>query len=373
MNDENYEVSILKIPDDTGYWLVRADGGRYYEDFFLNNFISISDNEITMDMIADCTKESFAGLTIEHYKNLYSDTYEKWNSQQIAHAASRTQKFIDEMKIGDLILVPSKKSAAFLIGTISSEVYEISPEELQSVSEVNYGINPSFKRRKVQWLKEVTRQEISEKLYWILSAHQTIFNLNNQKEHINQLLAPVYIQDDTCHGTIKISRSEGLNSNDWYDLYSLIKEKSDCSQGEVIIKSNVQSPGLIEFVTNNATTVLTVTTLLSGFLFGEVNFVGIKFKGVLPYFQSYKKEKLEMKKIQKELGMMDEDKKAKEIENERSQFELEKDREIWKMEKLEKEAERLRLRLQISSFDAGTVFEGQTQTDCEDNQNADIS
>ncbi|MFY0521324.1 hypothetical protein ACOMCU_26390 [Lysinibacillus sp. UGB7] len=191
-----FSSSILEIPNKTGYWLVRADGGKYYEDFFLNNFIAVSDNEITFDLIKEYNNGSLVGIAIDHYKDLYSRMYTpKWSSQQIAHAASRTQKFISEMKINDLILVPSKNSKDFLIGIITSDVFEITEEEITSKVEVNYAINPFLKRRKVHWLKEVSRREISEKLYWILSAHQTIFNLEENKENINQLLAPVYIQD----------------------------------------------------------------------------------------------------------------------------------------------------------------------------------
>lgn len=367
----NNEWCILEIPSDTGYWLVRADGGKYYEDFFLNNFISISDNKITLDMIKKCDNDSIAGITVENYKDLYQEKYDDWNAQQIAHAASRTQKFVDEMKIGDLLLVPSRKSTNFLIGIITSDIFEISEYELKKSLEVKYAINPYLKRRKVQWLKEVSRTEISEKLYWILSAHQTIFNLSEHKQYINQLLSPIYIQDNICHGTLKIGTESGLDQDDWYDLYSIIKYKSDGSNGKVIVKSNVQSPGIIEFVTSNANTILAVTTVLSGALIGEVKIAGFKLQGVLPYFQSYKKQKLEMKKMEKEMVMMDEDKRLKEIQNDRAQFELDRDKEIWENEKLELEAKRLRTRLQISSFDAGRVLGVQTQTDSSENLNED--
>lgn len=358
--------NILEIPNDMGYWLVRADGGKYYEDFFLGNFIAVSDNEITLEMITKYSKGSLVGITTDFFKDIYSEVYKGWTSQQIAHAVSRTQKFIVEMKIGDLVLVPSRNSKNFLIGIITSDVYQITEDDVTAKIEVNYAINPYLKRRKVQWLKEIPRCEISDKLYWILSAHQTIFNLEENKENINQLLAPVYIQDGLCHGTIKISKKEGLNANEWYDLYSIIKKHSDNIEEEMIIKSNVQSPGLIEFVTENYGTIIAVTTVLSGFLIGEVNIVGIKIKGILPYFQSHKKGKIEME-------VMTEDKKAKQLENERTQFELEKDREIWETKKLENQAERLRLELQISNFDAGRVFEDQTQMDNQDDQDADES
>ena len=363
--------SILEIPNDTGYWLVRADGGKYYDDFFLNNFIAVSDNEITLEKISKYNQGSLVGITTDFFKDIYSKEYSGWTSQQIAHAVSRTQKFIVEMKIGDLILVPSRNSKDFLIGIITSDVFEIAEEEVTSKVEVKYAINPFLKRRKVQWLKEISRGEISEKLYWILSAHQTIFNLEENKEYINQLLAPVYIQDGLCHGTIKISKKEGLNANEWYDLYSIIKKQSENTEEEVIVKSNVQSPGLIEFVTENPVTVFSITMVLSAVLWGEINIAGIKVKGILPYFQAHRKGKIEIEKGKKELAMMDEDTKAKQLENERAQFELEKDREIWETKKIEVEAERLRHQLQISNFDAGRVFEGQTQMDNQDVQNAD--
>lgn len=365
--------SILEIPNATGYWLVRADGGKYYEDFLLNNFIAVSDNEITLEKISNYNKGNLVGITTDDFKDLYSIEHKGWSAQQIAHAVSRTQKFIVEMKIGDLILVPSRNSKEFLIGIITSDVFEITEEEITSKVEVNFAINPFLKRRKVQWLKEISRGEISEKLYWILSAHQTIFNLEENKENINQLLAPVYIQNGLCHGTIKISKKEGLNANEWYDLYSIIKRQSENAEKEIIVKSNVQSPGLIEFVTENAVSILAVTTVLSGVLWGEISVAGIKVKGILPYFQSHRKGNLEIEKTKKELAMMDEDKKAKQLENERAQFELEKDREVWETKKIENEAERLRHQLQISNFDAGRVFEDQTQMDNLDDQDADES
>ncbi|MFY0521325.1 hypothetical protein ACOMCU_26395 [Lysinibacillus sp. UGB7] len=157
-----------------------------------------------------------------------------------------------------------------------------------------------------------------------------------------------------------------MNANEWYDLYSIIKKHSDNTEDEMIIKSNVQSPGLIEFVTENPVTVVAIVTVLSGFIMGEVNMIGIKIKGFLPYFQSHKKGNLEIE-------VMAEEKKAKQLENERTQFELEKDKEIWETKKLENQAERLRLQLQISNFDAGRVFEDQTQTDNQDDQDADES
>ncbi|MBM7645068.1 hypothetical protein JOD45_001279 [Scopulibacillus daqui] len=274
------------------------------------------------------------------------------------------------MKVGDLILVPSKRSTSFLLGIINSTVYEIKDDEVPSGENVHYAINPYLKRRKVYWLKEVSRSEISEKLYWVLSAHQTIFDLQDQKDYVNQLLSPIYIQNGTCHGTVKISKREGLNSDEWYKLYSAIKKYADQVPEEIVVKSNVQSPGLIEFVSNNYGTILAVTIALGGFLIGEVKILGIKSQGIIPYFQSHKKRKIENKKAEKELELMDEEKKAKQLENKKAEFELYKEKEMWQIKK-EIEAEQIRQQLQISSFDAGRIVGDQTQTDNFGNPNVD--
>lgn len=373
MEIESYKnIPILEIPNNIGYWLVRADGGKYYEDFFLNNFIAVSDNEVTLEMIEECSENSIAGITIDHYKELYSKTYSDWTPQQIAQSASRTHKFLDQMNIGDLVLVPSRRSTHFLIGVITSAAFEQYEIDMNQGTEVNYAINPFFKRRQVSWIKEVSRSELSDKLYWMLSAHQTIFDLSEQKEYINQLLAPIYIQNGYCHGTIKISKREGLDSDEWYDLYSIIKRYSDHDKNKMIVKSNVQSPGLIEFITENPITVLAAITVLSAPIIGEINTKWVKIPGLIPYFQSYKRNKLEMKKIEKEMEMMDEDKRAKQLENERAQFELDKEKEIWQIQiKKEIEVGQLQNQLQISSFDAGKLVVNQTQTDNSANPDAD--
>ncbi|WP_400194596.1 hypothetical protein [Lysinibacillus telephonicus] len=358
-------INILHIPDDIGYWLVRADGGKYYDDFLINNFIAVSDNEITLEAIKSRDSDSIAGTTIEHYKALYSEIFKGWSSQQISHGASRTNKFVNEMKIGDIILVPSKKSTHFIIGIITSEVYEIPIEKLESKIEVQYAVTPYLKRRSVQWIKEVPRNEISEKLYWILSAHQTIFDLKEQKEYINQLLSPIYIQEGFCHGTLKISKKEGLNQNEWYDLYSIIKKQTE-NKEEVIIKSNVQSPGLIELVTANPFTTLSIMIALSGAIFGEISIGGIKLQGILPFYQSFRKGEVDIKKAKKELEILELDRKAKEIGNDRAQFELDKEKSLWETEITKKEAELVRERLQISNFDAGKVIQSETQMDSVD-------
>lgn len=362
---ESYkDFAILKMPDDIGYWLVRADGGKYYEDFFHNNFIAVADNEITLENIEECEKNSIAGMTIEHYKELYANKYPNWKQQQIAHAAKRLQQFRDHMKIGDLVLVPSRRSTHFLIGVITSEVFEVTEETLAHNADVHYSINHYFKRRSVTWIKEVSRNEISEKLHWVLSAHQAVFDLKEHRDYINQLLAPIYIQDGKCHSTLKIDKKSGLNTHEWYDFYSLVKKISKDSDDEVVVKSNVQSPGLIEIVTGQTDilTAVTILVTLTGIFFSKIKIGNIEVLGLVPYF--FNEGRLQRKRMKEENKSIEINNGIKQIELERKKLELEK-------EKLEFQAMKVKEQLRISSFDAGRTVANQTQTDNSENPDAD--
>lgn len=255
---------ILEIPQDTKYWLVRADGGKFYHDFMLNNFIAVSDNEVTLESISEFPQlKSDIGHTIEGYKSLYNETYEEWNQQQIAHAASRTMKFLDEIKEKDIVIVPSHRSQNFIVGIVTGDPYQINEEEI-GITE-HYAKCSYLKRRRVQWVKEVPRSAISEKMYWILSSHQSILSLNDHDEYIDKLLAPIYIKNGQCYGALKIDRKDGVTSSEWLKLYSVIEDVKDDSS-EIVVKSNVQSPGHIEILSElaNLPKVISITLHLSG-------------------------------------------------------------------------------------------------------------
>jgi predicted Mrr-cat superfamily restriction endonuclease len=356
MDGHSY-TKILSIPDNTGYWLVRADGGKYYDDFFLNNFVSIADNEITLKEIQEEFKRmDVLGNTFEGYKQIYFNIYSDWKPQQIAHGASRIMKFMDDMKVNDLVLVPSKSSLTYLIGIIQSEPYEIKQESINQGIHLHYNVNPYTKRRKVKWIKEVDRSEMSEKLYWMLSAHQSIFDLSDYEDQINRLLAPTYIKNGMCHSTVKVNKSDGLTTDEWYDLFSIIKEVSGDSSEKIIAKNNVQSPGYLEFITSltNTEKLITLSSFITGygFLFSKVKVGNMEILGFVPYF--FNEGKLNREKLKHENRSLELDNKLKEIEVEQKRALL---------QPIESEAERLRTQLHITNFDAGRPISNQTQTD----------
>lgn len=357
------DFEVLQLNDGIRYWLVRANGGKYYDNFKLDNFIAISDNEITMEKINNRPKTDNLKLIYDYYKAIYQKVYTEWNPQKIGHAATRTQRFINDMNVGDIVLVPSNSSTYFLIGVIENDAYEIVDSQIKTSENNHFHISTDLKRRNVKWLKEVKRDDISKDILWILSAHQTILELTEQKNCVNQLLAPVYIQDGECFGSLRIAKKQRINSGEWSDFYNVVKEIDP--SGEVSITSNVQSPGIIQFISDNIGTI----TVLTGLVFGDISFAGVKLKGLVPFFTERKMTKenhkadLENKNLNNEL--LREEIKRNQIENAISQLDLD--------EKKKAVISKVRTTMEISTYDAGKSFELQTQTGFDENSDEDKS
>lgn len=360
---------ILEIPDGTNYWLVRANGGKYYHDFLLNNFIATSDDEITLEAIENFPQlKPPLGPTTEGYKLLYQQKYDDWNNQQIAHAAGRTKKFIDDLKVNDVVIVPSHSSTHFIIGIVTSDPYEEVHSEHLSAD--HYIICPYLKRREVFWIKEVPREAISEKMYWILSSHQSILPLNDHSEYIDKLFAPVYMKSGFCHGVLKVDKMEGIKSSEWYRLYGVV-EDIKAEDAVVTVKSNVESPGILVFISAHYPAILATTVALTGLTIGQINICGFKSVGLYRYF--FGEEKLQRDKVGLEI-------EGQRLDNELKSLEvIERKRELGitdsedEIKEAENTAHKLSNELMVSAFNPGKTLGHRKRREILDDQNSDES
>ena len=97
-------------------------------------------------------------------------------NQQLGSWASIIYRFIKEIVAGDLILTPSTTSDEVLIGRCQG-AYEYRPEWRDDESE---------HVRSVDWLKKVSRSELSGPFIKSIGRPQTVYNVN---EHIDEILA----------------------------------------------------------------------------------------------------------------------------------------------------------------------------------------
>ena len=77
-------LSLLKIPsvpEDIHYWIIRTNGGEYYEDFTLHEYISISWDYVSLSILYTKDDDEIKRLieVYEKISTLPEDSDDEWN------------------------------------------------------------------------------------------------------------------------------------------------------------------------------------------------------------------------------------------------------------------------------------------------------
>jgi len=152
-------------------WMVRA--GKYGEQeatLIENNIVAIGWNELS-DLSDLKSKENLKTI----YKKIYSDRSKNVSNSQI----SQIWRFINEIKINDIVSLPLKTKNTILFGIIQGE-YQCK----QFAENVKH-------TRKVKWLKGISRTEIDQDLLYSFGALLTVCQIkrNDAEKRIKQLLS----------------------------------------------------------------------------------------------------------------------------------------------------------------------------------------
>lgn len=352
LNEEDSTITFntLEIPDNTNYWLCRANGGEFYDDFLKNNFIAIENDEIDLELLNLLEESKLKQKNLlQAYKNIYleSDYYKnilkelnKKNPDNIRNnetsykrkagiAATRSFNFIHEMKIGDIVIVPGIRSKNYLIGIISSTPFSF---ELDRLS-YKVGSLCDFKfKREVKWIRQISKTDFPSSLAWGINAQKTIYNVTEHAIDINKLISSSYIYKDVFHHSLNVGTPDPITSFQWFQFQKTIFEVTKEKSKEVYIKTNVQSPGIIEFITNPHN--LPLILLGIGVVLGDISYenkgikINLSLKGLITYFskaESLKRltaeqeEQLKQKKIMLETQSLE---SAQELKHQMSEEEL---------------------------------------------------
>ncbi|QTD40637.1 hypothetical protein [Sporosarcina sp. Te-1] len=147
--------------------------------------------------------------------------------------------------------------------------------------------------------------------------------------------------------------------------------KKDSSK--IIVKSNVQSPGYIEILSElaNLPKVVSIILLLSGGLFGKIKIGGVEVQGVIPYFFGNSKIERERLRLENENLKLDNDMKRIDVERKKKESGLVIDLSEVEEKEIEKEepiAHELSQEIKISAFNAGTTLGHEMRMDNSDSQ-----
>lgn len=354
LNDGIIETDFLVIPDETKYWFVRASlKAEYYQDFKYNNFIAIGDNDVKLEnlhAIPQRLRET-TSTHKEEYKRIFNEAYltllrnsTKFKSLQKSEqadeiekmkrsssiSATKTFSFVEEMDIGDYVLVPYKRSEVFLMGIVLSDTFDGPIDHEYLGKDLEYPISDYEKKRRVLWIKEIDQDELPESLLWIQTGQRAIFDISKNANEINPVISNEYIYKGNVHMRVHVGTHKKVSSSTWLQYQLLINENTAGKADEVFQKNKVQSEGhtILEAVIEN----WEFLTLAGAALFTDVDHqvLGMRFKthGPLSFLipGSKSRRELERKKANLELQKQEQEVKGLELDNEAKSIQNEKER-----------------------------------------------
>lgn len=179
-------------------------------------------------------------------------------NRKVGDIANKIYKFINELKVGDIIVTPGKDE--ILIGEVTSDAFLVCNKYNKlSLDKESERIGELNKARSVKWLKRINRDELEPNLRLILRVYHGIAHINNEQviTEINRTIYNFYITNNEGHTIYRINTQEAIDFSKYANfikhingIYELIKD--DFEDDKLIIKTNVQSPGPIELIGNSA-------------------------------------------------------------------------------------------------------------------------
>lgn len=238
------EFNIPIIYSGHKVWFFRTNAGKYYTDFFCNNFIALGWDLIPPKLIID------KNISRESKRDQISVTYP--DEKRPGLILSQMDIFYNKMSPGDLVIIPSEGSKEIAIGRIG---------ELTDCVDRS-GINEGYEqcvyvhKRNVEWLKIVYAwQDIY--LFKSLKAHQTISDITEDSKLVFRNFYPIYISGELIHFTLQKPTDDELSVSDNVILLSSILNVVDrvselyskeSVRSHIKIKTAVGSPGFFELI-----------------------------------------------------------------------------------------------------------------------------
>lgn len=197
-------IDPYKVPETQRYWVVRAEGGAYFQHFRLSDSIAIGH----LDFLG--LPETFEQPYQPDFQQLYKMAADRMHEQehlkgQITSLINQTRSFLEDMSVGDLIVTPTgnRVSIGRVVGKprISRNPVFAAPYEGADVTEMRFTL-----RRKIAWGPIVYRSNFTQDMTRSLRANQTIFNIDNHWQAVNHLLHPVFEKDGNIYYSFKINQ-----------------------------------------------------------------------------------------------------------------------------------------------------------------------
>lgn len=299
-----HTIDIPEVPSTRRYWLIRTERGKFYRDFKENGYVALGwDHFTNLDdlksaALASQVKEKLTGI----FKKVYPD------EKRPGLAINQMIKFVTDIDIDDVVIIPSANSNEISIGIVTSAPYTESPgfnnTSCLDIEKPEYEECRFIKHIRVKWLTQIKKTNVDLRLSKLLNARNTITQADIYSHFIDRSIYALYYKNGKAHLTLHVEKKEDITVDEFAELLSGITGLVNAYDNPVehktlAIKSRVESPGPLEFIGDP------VSIALIAAVIGYLNYGGkLSFK--IPFLNinvSLKTDGalgMELKKVQEE-------------------------------------------------------------------------
>ena len=243
---ESISTLVPTTYPDKNYWFIRTDGGEYYETYLHNNFIAIGWDYLTpgdLNNINDEKEEKLRRRIAVQHKLDLSQIGDKQKATDILNKNIR----FNDLKKGDVIIIPAYKSDRLTFGEVQSNSMFVNTESAHDC--------PYLKRRKIKWTYSEAIHRLDPIFYQVKKTRHAISDVNKFSSYIDREMGNLFFKDDFAHFILELNIEKDIQLSQLNDLTNLITEigaKANQHFGfnenldDSFIKLNLQSPGLID-------------------------------------------------------------------------------------------------------------------------------
>lgn len=237
---------VQTVEHSNSYWMVRTMGGEYFDEFVEKGFIAIGYDEIHLREVREIDLED--GVAVTQLKHRVAEIYNE--TARPGHTVSQLLRFCKSIAVGDVIVLPGPSSYRLAICRVTGEVYE----------EVNpHGECTFMKRIPIKVLRITTRLSLPPKAQFMFNSRHPISDITSYAPYIDNTVLDFYNKNNETHIVLRINTDDDVSVSTFYAIEQLFKITEDfCKEqgidgdsSEVVMKVQMESKGLLHFVSTN--------------------------------------------------------------------------------------------------------------------------
>lgn len=248
---------VPQISANTNFWMIRSKKGVFYNEFIREKFIAIGWNALTKSVLADNNEGRLKKYITEQG---YQDKVPKT-------AINKCQRFVNELKNGDIAMIVGRDEITFAIIGDYFEVcdkYTTVEKELNVTAQIDShtylgGYCPYMKRRHISILTKININTASPAIYkCLVSNRHSLSNLNDYAFSIISCCYDIAYYSDRLILKYHVNQPKDINPIDFslftYNVAKLLSDEDSSISG----KYNINSAGdIVLFITNHSKDILT--------------------------------------------------------------------------------------------------------------------